>query len=210
VTRHRSPSLLAAVVAALIAAGCSSDGGTTTAPTRPNGPTTTNAALGGNLPPKDVADLAPLYADQLAAIGMKLTPRGGLIDTSGGGYEHSNAGSHLALYVEPTGPRTNAEYIAGIRDVGAIFADDIFARWPGLKSFDVCQEPPTALDASPEPVAVTQIVLTREQAAAIDWKTVTVAQLVAGARASSPMLQLTVSSLISGDPDYQALAADGE
>jgi hypothetical protein len=208
---RRHHLLLLTVVAALLAAGCGSDGDSAaTTTTRPGGPTTTNAALAGNLPPKDASDLEPLYGSALAEIGLELTDRGGLIDLSDGGYEHSNAGSHLALYVEPTGRRTNSDYIAGIRDTALIFAADVFERWPGLQSFDVCQEPPNALDSSAEPVAVTQIEMTREEAAAIDWETVTVADLVAGSRATPRRLGLVVSSLIAGDPEYQALAADGE
>ena len=94
-----------------------------------------------------------------------------LIDRSGGGYVASPTGQHLALYVEPIDDRTMDEYFDGILDVAVVFSD-IYDRWPGLETYDVCQEPPDPDGTQgPEPLPVTQIELTRAESDAIDWDT---------------------------------------
>jgi hypothetical protein len=203
-----------ALVLAGTLAACGSDGGSTgsaaPATTTVTSPRTTGAPVDGDLPPKDTADFAALYDQELAKIGMRLTPRGGLIDVSNNGYEHSATGTHLALYVEPLADHTTTQYIDGILDVAKVFAGDIFTRWPGLKTFDVCQEPTTAVDARPEPVAVTQIEMSREQAASFDWKATTVLDLLAASKESPPRIVINVSSLISGDSGYQSLLSQAD
>lgn len=168
--------------------------------------TTTEAEPSGALPPPGALDLEPIYGEQLAELGVRLTDRGGLIDRGGGGYEPSAEGTHLALYVEPIGERTVPQYLDGIRSVAVVFAD-IFERWPGLVSFDVCQEP-VGDDGDlggAEPLPVTQIVLTRAEATAFDWDTVSVVDLVRAAQAEPPGLALRVSSSLARDPAYVAI-----
>lgn len=167
--------------------------------------TTTQAEPEGALPPPGALDLEPIYIDQLADLGLRLTDRGGLIDRSGGGYEPSPTGRHLALYVEPVEERTNAEYVEGIRDVGVIFAD-VFERWPGLESYDVCQEPFDAeVSNGEEPLPVTQIELTKPQAEAIDWEAMSVTDVVRASTTEPPGLALRVSAALARDPDYIAI-----
>jgi hypothetical protein len=167
--------------------------------------TTTEPTSGGALPPAGALDLEPIFGAPLAELGLKLTDRGGLIDRHGGGYEPSASGTHLALYVEPIGPRTVTQYIDGIRGVAVVFAD-IFERWPGLESYDVCQEPVGEDDPSgAEPLPVTQIELTKAEAAAIDWDTVSVIDLVRASLATPPGLTLRVSSALASDPAYQGI-----
>ncbi|MET0902374.1 MAG: hypothetical protein ABWZ52_03965, partial [Acidimicrobiales bacterium] len=141
-------------------------------------------------------------------IGMKLTDRGGTIDRAGGGYVASPTGRHLALYVEPIDDRTIDEYFDGILDVALVFSD-IYDRWPGLETYDVCQEP-TDPDGTqgPEPLPVTQIELTRAQSDAIDWETVTVEDLVRASRADPPELTLRVSAQMAAHPAFAGLAAE--
>jgi hypothetical protein len=134
---------------------------------------------------------------------MRLTPRGGLIDRSDGYYQ-SASGDHLALYVEPIDGRTTQEYVDGILSISQVFAPDVFDRWPGLRSFDVCQEPLPAVDPRDEPIPITQIELTRAQSDAIDWDTVTVGDLVAASRATPPQLRLVVSTMISDSAEFRA------
>ena len=166
---------------------------------------TTITAGPDSLPPPKALDLEELYGEELAAVGMKLTDRGGLIDRSGGGYVASPTGQHLALYVEPIGDRTTEEYIDGILDVALVFSD-IYDRWPGLESYDVCQEPPDPDGTQgPEPLPVTQIELTRAQSDAIDWDEATVESLIAGSKADPKELVLRVSSELATNPAYQAL-----
>jgi hypothetical protein len=161
----------------------------------------------GTLPPPNALELEPIYGDALAAIGMKLTNRGGLIDRSGGGYVASPTGQHLAMYVEPIGDRSMQEYVDGILDVALVFSD-LYERWPGLESYDVCQEPPDPDgNQDPEPLPVTQIELSKGQSDAIDWDTATVESLVKGSEADPPALTLRVSSELAADPAYQAVAS---
>jgi hypothetical protein len=178
----------------------------------PEDVTTSRAPERKNLPPEDALDLEPIYGAQLAAIGLKLTDRGGLIDRTGGGYDQSAGGTHLALYVQPTGERSVAQYLDGIKSVAAIFVT-AFDRWPGLESFDVCQEP-VPDPSSPvkgEPLPVTQIQLTRPQADAIDFDSVSVVDLVRLSRQVPNGMELRVSTRVANDPAYKAMvaAADG-
>jgi hypothetical protein len=193
-----------AVLAITVAACGSDDAGPATSTVDESD---TTAPTPEGLPPASALDLEPIYGEALAALGLRLTDRGGLIDRSGGGYEPSPTGTHLALYVEPIGERTTAEYIDGIADVAVVFSD-VFDRWAGLVTYDVCQEPvdAEANDYGREPPPVTQIELTRDEAAAVDWSTVTVEEMVAASLADPPGLALRVSSTLALDPAYEAIA----
>jgi len=199
-----------AVTLAAGAAACGEDDGAKGVDSTVSGSdlSTTITVDPDTLPPLKASDLEELYGEALAAVGMKLTDRGGLIDRSGGGYVASPTGQHLALYVEPIGDRTTEEYIDGILDVALVFSD-IYDRWPGLASYDVCQEP---LDPDgtqgPEPLPVTQIELTRAESDAIDWDKATVASLIEGARADPPELVLRLSNDLVTDPAYEARFPD--
>ena len=172
-----------------------------------SGPTTTTTSIpaspdGQTRPPAKSLDLAPIYGAQLARLGLRLTDRGGLIDVSGDGYAPSPNGTHLALYVEPIGTRTVAQYIEGIRAVPLVFAD-LFRRWPSLESYDVCQEPiGTDGTTAAEPVPVTQIALTKAQAGAIEWSSITVADLVKAAHTDPPEVGLSVDPTLSAEPAF--------
>ena len=64
--------------------------------------------------------------------------------------------------------RSVEQYVEGIAAASRVFLPNVFARWPGLESFDVCQEPPASADEPKDPPPVTQIEVTRAQAEAID------------------------------------------
>jgi hypothetical protein len=199
-----------AVTLAAGAAACGEDDGATGVNSTVSGKdlSTTITVDPDTLPPPKALDLEPIYGDALAAIGMKLTDRGGLIDRSGGGYVASPTGQHLAMYVEPIGDRTMQEYLDGILDVAVIFSD-LYDRWPGLQTYDVCQEPPDPDgNQDPEPLPVTQIELSRAQSDAIDWDHATVQSLIEGSQADPPALVLRVSSEMAAEPGYQALASE--
>lgn len=202
------------VLAGLLAIGlaaCGDDGGGSAQPPRstidPADITTTEPESGGALPPAGALELEPIYGEALADLGLELTDRGGLIDRRGGGYEPSASGAHLALYVEPIGPRTVSQYLDGIRGVAVVFAD-VFERWPGLESYDVCQEPGGEDPSGEEPLPVTQIELTKAEAAAIDWDTASVVDLVRASLADPPGLTLRVSSGLANDPAYLAIVQE--
>lgn len=213
-TRHRARRMAVTVLLAAGLAGCAYDRDdsavpSTIDPADVTTSTTTGADPDGALPPAGALELEPLYGEQLAELGLRLTDRGGLIDRTGGGYEPSAEGTHLALYVEPIGDRTVPQYLEGIRSVAVVFSD-VFDRWPGLASYDVCQEPAGDDGGSAEePLPVTQIELTRGEAAAIDWETVSVVDLVRSAREDPPGLALRVSTSLANDPAFEAIVDEG-
>ena len=204
------------VLLAAGAAACGDDDGAEGVPQTVDPASTTTDPPPGSLPPQDATDLEEIYGEALADLGLRLTPRGGLIDRSDGGYVSSPTGRHLALYVEPIADeRTPDQYIDGIRSVAVVFSD-VFDRWPALETYDVCQEPPDpGGDQDEEPPPVTQIELTRDEAEAIDWEAVSVVDLVRGSLASPRTLALRVSPELAGDPAYEEIleaagAGDGE
>ena len=163
---RRAVALLGAfaVVVGLMA-GCGDDDGS-------------DRATAGQFPPGDVEELRPLFEDELAELGLRLT-RGSLVDSETD-YDRSDDGTHLAVYVEPTSDAyDDADYIHGLHRVTAVFAPTVFDRWAGLRSFDVCQEPPPGVDDRDEPTPLTQINLTRAQSDAIDWAKADTATIVA-------------------------------
>lgn len=156
------------------------------------------------LPPAQALALTDRYGDELADHGMALTDRGGLIDRSDG-YDQSEAGTHLALYLEPVGDRDTDAYLDGIVELTELFATDVFERWPELESFDVCQERGDAgEDESP---TLSQVELTRETATAIDWETATLADLLAAAEDDDASFVRTFEPL-DDHPDLAAAEAE--
>ncbi len=201
-----------AAVFLLLAAACGNDRDTSgdVAPslavpsqvTTPTTPETTGSPAPGK-PPLEASDLEDLYREPLAALGLVLTDRGGLIDRSGGGYEKSADGDHLALYLEPAaGERTMQEFVDGIVLATKVFVPDVFERWPALASMDVCQEPLGDLQRLRDPPPVSQVEVSRAQSEAIDWSSVTVADIVSGARADPPRLRLIVSEELQDSEEF--------
>lgn len=217
---RRGLGLLAVVsVAVVLATGCGSDATPEADPL----PTTTPAAFGdrpevkaaallppqdarATLPPNDIGGLRHIYDAALETMGLRLT-RGALIDVSNDGYRPSNAGTHLALYVEPiSGERTDQEYVDGLWTVSALITPDVFARWSGLESYDICQEPPGRVDDREEPLPYTQINLTRSVAEGIDWAGGDLVELLSAAR-GEPDFKLVVVKQIRDEPTYKAANA---
>lgn len=170
----RRLSALALVVALAAAPACGGDP-VEDATGEPDGAPA--ATTGRQLPPAEPAAIMATYEDELAAMGWQMT-RANLIDRGERRYEISPDGTHLALYVEPTDGADADEYAEELVPLTAMFATDVFERWPALESFDVCQEPPNEIDDSDEPRPATQVDMTREQAEAVDWDTVDLTELL--------------------------------
>jgi hypothetical protein len=210
--RDRARRRIAAVAAlgalTLATAACGSDSGSSQAP-----PTTSPVPSNGlpafdaeqQLPPNDIGSLRRLYDPALEPMGLRLT-RGALIDTSNDQYTPSNDGTHLALYVEPTGDYTDAQYLDGFWTVTALITPDVFGRWPGLESYDICQEPLPSVDDRPEPFPVTQVNITRGAAATVDWANGDLVDLLMVAR-TDPDTQIVVNREIRKNPAYEAADA---
>lgn len=154
--RCRRLGLVAVTVAvAAMAAACSggSDSGKSTSASR--------------LPPNDKEAIEKVFVSQLDRLGLRLT-RGALVDLKTG--KPSATGTHLAVYVEPTGTYSADDYARRIVAVTRVFAPRSFDRWRGLESFDVCQEPLPAADARPEPPPKTKVTMTRDASREIKWR----------------------------------------
>jgi hypothetical protein len=129
--------------------------------------------------PADLDDVRAVFADGLADLGLRLTDRGGVLERDG--YVESSTGTHLALYVAPSGAYSDDEYTDGILATARLLGPEVLRRWAALESFDVCQEQPgtTTVDGEPDLAPYTQLDMTREQVEALDWDTLTLAELLA-------------------------------
>jgi len=191
-------------------AACGEDPGAGGSPT-PDGPAAAESGLppidpAQTLPPNDLASLRRLYDPVLAPLELTLT-RGALIDRSDGGYEPSNTGTHLALYVEPTRTFTPAEFTERLWSLSALVTPDAFARWSGLESYDICQEPNPGEDDRPEPFPVTQLDITRDAAARIDWTGGDLTDLLVASRTDAEVIVRTNRTIRSSAEFATAQAA---
>ena len=152
-------------------------------------------------PPDSPAAVAQIFNPALAPLGLHLTramleaPRT---------YEVDPRGNHLALYVQPTGAYTAAQYRRNFNRVAAIFLPAGFRRWPGLASFDVCQEPLPSVDNRPEASPVTQLTVSRRGAALIRWSHTQLKQILAAERHINVRdLSVYVDNPVLREPGYQ-------
>lgn len=142
------------------------------------------AACGDDAPttadrPADLDSVRAVFADELADLGLRLTDRGGVLERDG--YVESPTGTHLALYVAPTGAYSEDDYAEGILTTARLLAPEIFSRWSALQSFDVCQEQPgtKTIGGEPDLAPFTQLDMTEERVQQLDWETLTLAELLA-------------------------------
>ena len=118
------------------------------------------------LPPRDKASISAPFEGELADLGLRVT-RAALVDPETG---LPRAGvTHLAVYVEPTGAYSPDDFAEGVVTVSRVFLPSVFERWPGLTSFDVCQEPLPELDDALQPAPKTQIAVSRAEGDEFDW-----------------------------------------
>jgi hypothetical protein len=155
-----------------------------------------------DLPPQDLTSIREVYDDALAGMGLRLT-RAALIDLAGGRYEPSPQGRHLALYAEPLEGASPEQYAEGFWTLSAVVTPDVFARWPALESYDICQEPLPEVDDSPEPPPVTQINITRAAAAEVDWDDGTLTDLLVAARRNNEV-RLVATAEVRATAVYDA------
>jgi hypothetical protein len=195
--RARALALVLACVALLGAACSNGEGGSSAAAKR--------AHPGRDLPPNDRERLAAVFDPALEELGLRLA-RGALVDTRGGRYEPSDTGRHLAVYVEPTGPYTPAQYAEGIVTSARAFLPEVFERWEGVETFDVCQEPLPGVDDRAEPPPVTQLYLTRREARGIEWSDARLADLLAEREPQRPDYTLYIAPAVMADPAFALIS----
>ncbi|MFQ5948620.1 MAG: hypothetical protein ACE5KX_07160 [Acidimicrobiia bacterium] len=221
VIRSRTGSVAARLISlVLLLAACrggassgTDDAGTTSAPAATESATTTAPATASTvteataatepLPPPDRASLVEIFGAMVEPMGLRIT-RASLVDRAD--FERSPTGTHLALYVEPIGDFTADQYAQHIVPLAQVFLPLVFDRWPGLESFDVCQEPPPEVDDSPVPPSVTVVEVTRQQAEAIDWAAIDLAGLIA-AYNGEPGLTLAADHEVRVSATWQAASA---
>ena len=123
----------------------------------------------GDLPPRTFTGLTEIYQPLVEGMGLRLT-RAAVI--------RLNTGPHLQLYVEPSGTAISPQdYVARIVPLAKAIAPGAFSSYPGIATFDICQEPPPGVDDSPEPPPVTVLFLTRDQVESVHWDTVSLRDL---------------------------------
>jgi hypothetical protein len=135
------------------------------------------------LPRNDKAAIERVFATALERLGVRLT-RGALVDLKTG--KPSATGTHLAVYVEPTGDFTPEDYARGTVRTLRAFIPAAFERWGGLTSFDVCQEPLPAADARPEPPPITKVDLTKAASGKVRWDGLDLTRLLRDAKRLGP------------------------
>ena len=158
-------------------------------------------------------ELVAIFAKKVKPFGLRVT-RAALVEPAAGARPR---GTHLAIYVEPTGDYTIDDYLDGTVSVSKVFLPYVFDRWKGLKSFDVCQEPRPAVDDRPTPAPETQVYATRAGSKLVDWKTVDVATMIhtsKDAAAATPTngdvpFSVFVAKHLQNTPGYQDAGGHG-
>ena len=156
-----------------------------------------------------------MFQPEVAPFGLRMT-RAALIDLSDDDYEPSPTGRHLALYAEPRGGGfTTADYVANIVPVTRALAAMVFDRWPGLESFDLCQEPPAGVNDLPAPIPETQVNVTREAARTTDWSGADLTDLLevegkALVESRPPGIRVSGSDAVEADPAFRAALRTAE
>lgn len=190
--------LLAPVLAALLvgAMACGSDdeGSSADGEISPE-------ATADSFPPSAFDELAEVYDPMLEEHDLVLT-RAEVIDRTDGRYEPSPTGTHLALYVEPTGSQSNEEYLDLLVLLTAEITPQVFLEYGSIESYDICQEPLPSEDSSPEPIPVTQVEITRAAAADIDFGALDLPGLLAMAN-----IEANPPVRVYADPRLKALPA---
>jgi hypothetical protein len=163
-------------------------------------------AGGDRLPPSTLAKLKRLYDPAVERFGLRVS-RGMLQDIET--YQVDPEGTHLALYVEPVKDNyDDARYVANFTKLTRTFVPKVFRQYPGLESFDICQEP--YADPAEAPPPVTQIFVSRDALDRVgNWRTADLTQLLA----ASPRVRSVAAGYyvyftpdLRDDPAYVAAA----
>lgn len=184
---------------AMVLGGCA---GATDAESPTTAPTPA-ADPGDLLPPHTRDALAELFTPIVEPLGFRVT-RASLVDLTT--YRASPEGRHLAVYVTPMEEFTAAEHAEAFIPLATAFLPHVFERWPGLESFDICQEPrfPPAYVTPP---AITVLDLDRATAETIAWEAVDLSGLIALARVE-PRLTVTASTEIAASEPWSDAAGE--
>ncbi len=155
-----------------------------------------------DLPPADEPALARTVEPYLEPLGLQFTY---------GSLEHTPAGEHLALYVEPVGPTTDEQYLQRLLESAVAVVPAMFGTYSDLHSLDICQEPvPAGPDDPKRPEPRTVLVLSRRMADLVDdWSTATLVDLIVATRTGTGGA-VTVDDAIAQLPAYVDAVAEGD
>jgi hypothetical protein len=160
----------------------------------------------GALPPNRRDAIAAPFASELEDLGLRIT-RAAVVDADTG--TPAPGATHLAVYVEPTGAYSPDDFATGIATVTRVFLPTTFDRWPGLTSFDVCQEPLPGVDDSRTPPPKTQIAISHDASDAIDWDGTDLQELLAmAARQRDDSFTVFADEEVSTSATFQLEAPD--
>lgn len=216
--------IFAAVSLLFVLAGCGDDAASPSSTTEPS-PTTTGPSAstsstvptatttvtptlpsgGTDLPPADFDTLAAIFDPLVEPLGYRLG-RAALIDLET--YEESPDATHLAVYLTPLVAKSPDEYASELVPVARVFLPAVFDTWPGLESFDVCQEP-FEFEGDAPPPGLTVLDVDRATAEAIDWASIDLAGLIY-ARHEHPGLVLSAQSAIKVSETWVAAWEEAE
>lgn len=178
--RARLVALVAA--ASLAAGGCAAE--------HPSGssPRTTQLPAAA-LPPDNVAALAPIIDPVVRPLDLRVT-RVVLVNP-----KTADAGPtapRLELYVAPITPFSDDRYIGAILPLARALTPFVLQRWPGLSSFEVCQEA-LGVEGSASPETQTVFDVSRDYGLATEWSRVELSTLVADYRGGRAEIRLAVT-----------------
>lgn len=149
-------------------------------------------------PPGSKAAIEKEFSPAVERLGLRIT-RAGLARQLGS-RDYDPAGRHLAVYVEAVGHVGADVYVANLVPVAQAFLPEVFARFPQIESFDVCQEPPPGVDDRAEPKTWTQVLVTRQQVSAVDYDRLDLGGLIGAAYLPPPRLVLAVVPEVAKSP----------
>lgn len=196
-----SPGRVRAATIAAVAVACSSSLVGCASGAKLAGPTsapTTTARL-APLPPRDTGALVEVVAPLIPADDEIQRVYLDVSDAPGGTVMFS-------IYVRPRGPRSAEGYARRLAPLAKRLIPELFARYPGVRAIDLCQELPNDFSSTDSPPPVTRVLIFRDDAASIDWSVFDLATIRREARGDHPKIQLQVATEVTKAPSFVAAA----
>lgn len=148
------------------------------------------------------------FGSEVERLGLRIT-RAGLVERLGtSGYDEN--GRHLAVYVEPVGPIDTAGYVANVDRLAKAFLPKAFNRLAQIDSFDVCQEPPPGVDDREQPAVMTQLLVNRSQAQAVDWQAIDLKGILVAAIRERDAIRVSVAPQVRTSPAWRQALTDAQ
>lgn len=163
-----------------------------------------------------VGEIVRRYGDELAKIGVEVGRAGLTAGASSPGYVPD--GDHLAIYVSPapdadSSPEAYAQRIVPLTE---LFVRRVFDEWPGIQSFDVCQEPAGrdswggegADEGVDDQPPLTVLLVRRDQADAQTWTGLDLAEVRRRSKSRPKGLSLVVTEPVAATRTWRTAAPE--